>query len=1052
MNNIQDAINLIESLYSPHPPASINEIQQQLQAIQRSDQGVSLANELLLHEGASNNVKYFGALTLAVQFNTGSSNENLWILLKFNMLHLSRLARIFVSEPAQNQSVLFVMKKLMSNAAQIFFRLNSGDSGGTATAWKNPLETLILLISQSEVYSSASDDLFSHALAQRVPYDDLIQLINSSDSLNILLLLFSEVIIEDLLKYQSSKLGASNLHNVVRENLYISSMSIINFNLQQLVAAFQNRSSVPSNVAENVFRCVNIWINYAIMVRTRSQGQIDLSETFENLIQLMCLYNSDHGFPYSETVVSILAEIFANDPTMLSFELRASIEEIFLGVRRSSGGASGGHTWMLHYMNHLVVSQGFDELKELALCVVDFLQVSNLDVCNKLFTQTANTASVNMDQYIKVLLQMTNFTLAPVLEEFFSVRMVDFWLDLCDGYNNLVRETLKPDTPVIAADIFGQVVQIYLPKVSLINKQRIIQEGEEESLLHEFDDFRGAVLDLMESMWSVLGNEKLTDILITSVAQVSPGSTEDLFQIEAMCFCLNKLLSDMTLSESPGICATFRANGNFLPNVLLLIQTSCQQKSPANGEEAQILSCDFVKTGSSMLATIADYLKQNDKNLRDCMDVLFSSLETCSNTDKVDTKFELLLTKCITSICETSRSELTSYLPTFTKIQHAMLQKSSKVSDFSKQGFTRCLGYIIQTYTNDGPESQAQYLLQVIDTIKTEVAGSQDDRGQTLCLLNCLSELGSALIQPEEPEDPAYLAQLPQFQEFWQNDPLRLRDIILNLLEGVLAQHGRDSEFVEAACLIMGKKLTLPDDEPHFLSFSMQELMEFLLRRCATCEPLTGLPYIIYLLEKVVNHHRVSLTPQDFDFMLTKFFLGQHRDAVASDPDLTQNMISFVNSVMDTRPGLAVHCDHWKTFVLPEFMRYLSSKERFTISAVTKFWTKVINNKKYSRHDEITVREQVLALGPQLTLQATSALLNSQRSDLSYYSDLLRALIARYPLQSKQWLSHALPQLCENHRAHQLLVEKLFVTRGSRAAADAVLEWWLNCNGLPRLT
>ncbi|SCV00565.1 LANO_0F07514g1_1 [Lachancea nothofagi CBS 11611] len=1056
MNDLRQAIHLIEALYSPHPPPNINEIQQQLQTVQRSEHGLELASQLLSHEAGSVNVEYFGALTLAVQLHTKTAHDGLGDLLEVNMLHLAKLARLFVSNPSQNGSRMVVIKKLMSNAAQVFFRLNSPHGTvppATTFTWKNPLETFCLLTSESSIHPEAFHDTLNHYLSQTIPYDHLIQLIGSSNELNSLTLLFSEVVIEDLVKYQSSKVGVSHLHGVVHEHLYITSTSIMNYNLQQIAISFQNNLSQSSPLPDNVFRCVNAWINYATMARSKSQGHMDLSETFEILIQLMCLHDSNQGlFPFSETVVSILGEIFGNDPTMLNYELRSSIEEILLGVNRSSSSRSESHQWMLQYMNHLVVNQMFDELKELALCVVDFLQISNLDVCNKLFTQASNNNTENLDQYIKVLLQMTNFTLVPVLEEFFSVRMADFWLDLCDAYNNLVRETFKPETPELAANLFGQVVQIYLPKIQLINKQKIVQAGEDDSLLHEFDDFRGAILDLIESMWAVLGNDKLTNVLIASIGHLTPSSGDDLFQIEAMCFCLNKLLVDMNLSESPGMCKTLSESNSFLTNVLLMIQTGCQQKGASNGKDAQILSCDLVKTSTSLLATVADYVKKDERALANCMDVLFNSLESCSNADDIDTKIELLLTKCTTSICETSRLELASYLPTFIKIQSSMVQRSSKVSDFTKQKFTRCLGYIIQNYTQNGPEAQAQYLAEVINTIKAGIMNAPDDRQQILCLLTCFSELGSALVPPEDSDNQSYLSQLPQFQEYWRADPPRLRELTLNLIESVLSRYGHDAEFIEVTCLIMGKKLTLSEEEPHFLAYSMQELMDFLLRRCASCEPSTGLPYIVYLLESVVNRYGATMTPQDFSFMLSTFFLGQHRDAVANDPDLTQIMITFVNSVLETRPGLAVHCDQWTSFILPEFLRFLASKERFTISAVTKFWTKVVNNKKFSRHDEVTVREQVCALGPQLTSQAMRALLHAQRSDLSYYSDFLRALIARYPLQSKQWLSQALPPLCDNNRAHQLLVEKLLVTRGSRAASNAVLEWWLNCNGLPQLT
>ncbi|SCU84578.1 LAFA_0D10748g1_1 [Lachancea sp. 'fantastica'] len=1056
MDGLHQAVNLIESLYAPQPPSDVNEIQQQLQAVQRSDHGLELGIQLLSDEKASTNVQYFGALTLAVQFHTSNSTDRVLELLKLNMYHLARRSQLFITKSRLYETRMIVIKKLMSNAAQIFFRINSGDvstGGSSVDRWKNPLETFCALVSHSTLTPENIDEIFAHAESQTIPYDHLIQLITSAPEFNTLAMLFSEVLIEDLVKHQSVKVGVSRLHGVVHEHLYISSISIINYNLQQLVVAFHNNSKERPSLADNVFRCVAAWVNYTIMARTKSQGHMDLSETFELLIQLMCLHDSAQNFLYSENVVAILGDVFGNDPTMLNYELRSNVEGIFLGVQKSGTNNAAGHEWMLQYMNHLVVNEMHEELKELALCVVDFLQISNLDVCNKLFTTISSSDSHNLDQYIKVLLQMTNFTLTPVLEEFFSVRMVDFWLDLCDGYNNLVRETFKPDTPALATNLFSQVVQIYLPKIQLSVKQRILREGEDETLVHEFDDFRNAVLDLLESMWVVLGNEKLTDILIVSIGQLIPTSGDELFQVEAMCFCLEKLLSDMNLSESPMLCGVLDANGAFLDNVLLLIQTGGQQKSAANGKEAQMLSCDFVKTGTSMVATVANYIKNDVQHLRNCMDVLFKSLDQCANADATDSKIELFITRCITKMCETSRAELISYLPTVLQIQESMMHQSSKVSDYTKQKFTCCVGYFIQDCIREGPERQAHYLANVINAIQSEISKNSNDRDHVLCLLHCVSELASALVIPSDVVEDMLPAQLTHSNEYWAADPLQLRSTVLELLESVLAQYGNDAEFVERTCLIMGSNLAAAESGPHFLAYSMQELLGFLLKRNGTCEPTVALPYLIYLLELVVRRYASALAPTDFDYLFGEFFLGAHRGAVASDPDLTQLMVTFVSSVLETRPGLVVHGDHWTSFILPEFVRALGVKERFTIAAVTKFWTKVVNNKRFSRADEVTVRAQVCELGPQLVAHTLQALLHAQRSDLACYSDFLRALVARYPLQSRQWLVKALPELAAHQlQAHQVFVEKLFVTRGSRAASNAVLEWWMACNGLPPFT
>lgn len=1041
-------------LYSPHPPSNVIEIQQQLQAIQKSDNGKDLANELLAHEEFSNNVKYFGALTYTVQLNTNVTSEEILLqLFKGNLIHFTRISAQYALDPHAHNNLLIIIKKLMSNLSLIFTNVNENvNSYSLVHHWNNPINTMVKLISSCssedlsswQLGNSCVDHLISEAINCSVPYDQLIHFIQSSASLNRLALLFTEVIVEDLSKFQSRRTSMSKVYATVHEHLYISTVSIVNYNLQVCLSEPANSSS---EVTGDLFRCVNAWVSYSSMARNNSpHGKMDLSEMFEHLISLMCLHSGNENFPYSTVIVAILDDVFSNDPLLMNYDLRTKIEGIFLGVSKS-GKKFEGNEWMMQYMNFLVTNEMFEELKELSSCVFDFLQIGNLDLCNKLFTAATTVDLPTLQQYIKVLLQMTNFPLVPVSQEFFSSKMVDFWLDLCDAYQNLAPDSLRPDTTDLATDIFAQVIEIYLPKISLLNKQKILQD--DDDLLHEFDDFRNAVLDLTESLWSVLGNSKLTGILIAGVGQ--PSTNVDIFQVEAMSFLLNKLLSNMTLSECPQLCESIASNGAFIENVLLLLQTGCQQQ--AQDKSASTLKLDFVKTSSFLIGTIADYFKLNKDGLGKCVDTLFQCLETCRNNNGQDTanKMELMLTKSLTSLCKVCRNELTFELPNFISILHAMMQPNSPVSYFTREKFFRSMGYIIQSFVESGPEAQGKYIIQMVEVIEDGIRVSEGNREHTLCLLTCLSELGSGLICPGEIENTTYLQHLNQFKDFWKSDPLQVRARIINILQHVLDQYSKDSEFVEIGCLIIGKALPLPDDEPHFLSYDMGEIMKFMLRYVGSCDLSTCLPYLVNLFEKVVVRYKSTLTFQDFDFVFSKFFLDHYQQSIVDDPDLLQVMINFVNLIMELKPSLAINSAHWSSFILPEFLKFLPATEKFTVTAITKFWCRVVNNKKFTREDEDVIKSQVLSLGQQLVFQTLYASLHTQRSDLQYYTELLRALVAKYPLQLKPWMLQALPQVHNNNVAHERLVNKLFVTRGSRAASNVVLEWWLDCNGLPQL-
>lgn len=274
----------------------------------------------------------------------------------------------------------------------------------------------------------------------------------------------------------------------------------------------------------------------------------------------------------------------------------------------------------------------------------------------------------------------------------------------------------------------------------------------------------------------------------------------------------------------------------------------------------------------------------------------------------------------------------------------------------------------------------------------------------------------------------------------------------MHLIHFAMSKYGTDPEFVEVCCLIVGKAISLPDDMPHFLRFSLSEVMSFLLNCTKTCDYPTGLPYIEYQLEKVVSTFKNQLGPNEFDEMFRQFFLQHYPTHISHDPDLIQSMVSWVNSVLDVKPSLALQSESWSQFIIPEFLKFLQAKEKFTINSVTKFWIKTLNNKRYTMDDINSINSLFESAGRQLTYHTMFSLFHTQRSDVPQYAELVRTLIAKFPVPTKNYLQELLPQITNKPAAfHERFINKLMVTRASRATTNIVLEWWLDCNGLPSL-
>ncbi|QLL32927.1 hypothetical protein HG536_0D04490 [Torulaspora globosa] len=970
----------------------------------------------------------------------------------------------FEAEPQSYSSLLATIRKLMSNLSHIFTDMNEPSEWNTgeskAQYWNNPIDTFIQLLFRRKstvqwAGTAEMDHVINEALNASVPYPQLIQFIQTSPVFNHLVLMFTEIIVEDLTKLQSRKNRMTKVYEIVHEHLYVTTMALINANLV-----------IVQDTDDVLYSCIDAWINYISMARNVSpHGRMDLSEMFQNLIRLMCESKEDtDNFVRAEKVLGILANVFSNDPTLMDYELREQLEAIFVGISRSGVTNTSRHQWMLQYMNHLVTHEMINELKELAVCIVDFLQVNTLHLCNKLFSNvpTSDISQESSQQYVKVLLQMANFPLTPILEEFFSVRMVDFWLDLADAYSNLPSGTLSPNGSELAVGIFQQVLSIYLPKISLQNKQKVLEHDQDQASAHEFDDFRAAVSDLMESMWSILGNDKLTNVLISNIGNSSDNV--DIFGLEAMSLVLNTLLADMTLSESPWICDVLESCQFFIQNTVVLFKAGYEREN--NSAVEQLIRLDFVRTSSTLMGLLAGYLKQSPSRLNLCIDELFKGLEYCTvNRQGSDSEFkdkvETLIIKAISLLCDTCRSELSSYLPQLFNILSTLLAAEANISNFARENLVRSLGFVLESQVEGGPEQQGQYILQIIDLLQHFIQRSfgistiapREQKNYFLCLLTCISELGSALLPTEDAESPALLQRLAEFRDFWKRDPLQIRSKILGLLMQFTNDPAfcEDSGFVEVSCLILGKGLKLCEDEPFFLTFSMSEILSFILNQLPKANISSSLPYYSYLLESLIKRYRDQISPQEFDYVFENIFLKYYHSAIVDDPDLLQTTVSFVNSVLDCKPSLAIQSSHWQSFILPEFINLLSAREKFTIVAITKFWTKVLNNKKYSEADVAATQALINDIGQQVISQTMLGLYNTQRSDLSSYTDLLRAFAAKFPMQTKVWLGNALPQICANNAAHERFTNKLLVTRGNRAAANVVLEWWLECNQLPSL-
>ncbi|AGO14023.1 AaceriAGR166Wp [[Ashbya] aceris (nom. inval.)] len=1012
-----------------------------------------MAHALLsVEDDAEGLINYFGALTYTVQLYRNSETEaQQAVLLEGNLVHFARLLGTYLSAP--DKRFLQVLRKLMSNLARLFIKVNQKPAGGGEPAWENPVHTILFLLHAYRDGGRAGWQLGDAQLSEtvraslhvQISYEELIGLLDKSPELNRQMLLYVRVLAEDLTSEQSRRSPLHDVNALVRKHLYITAMAMINHTLEQ--------SMLPENclraAAETVaFEAITAWVEYVSLVRTNSQDYMDLTDLFEHLIKLMCI-SHEGRFPFADRVIGMLSSVLSHHPELMNVDLRVQLESIFLGVTRSDDQqvSRQNHEWMLLYMNHLVAAGAYDGLSNLATCVVGFLNLNILDISSRLFTRAHNDTS-QIQQYIKVLLQLTNFPAAPVLQEEYSVNMTTFWQDLCDSYYGLSADILRPDGPAIAEDVFGQLVDIYLPKVSLINKLKIIDgtAGDAElrrGSISKFEYFRNEVATLVAQSWMLLGNSKLTNQLILKVCeQQRQSGSVDLFQVECMAFLLERLLEGVDLEETPELCDLIRES-ELMEYIMYLLNAGCKQHMHTEGLEK--LKLHFVDTGSALLRNLLTYFKVNQDSLIHVVGNIFSCMAECSrfNSPQDTSDIESSLMQTFTALCNQCRHEMVPLFPSLLGIMEQMLSPASNTSKAVRRDMVRSVSFIIQAGSSQDPISLGKDINNMLDLFCATT--DANDKQSTNALLTYILELGQGL--KDCSGGGIDVARHKVLEEHVVADLQQIHDKVLSVIYAGCKQHRGDADLIETSCLILG--LNVQSKPPHLFRFTVPQILDFLFAQLALCNLAACLPHMVRLLERLLIHQLDAFSQEQFDHLLSKFFV-QHYALIAEDPDLIHSMGTFLVTALQKKPAFVLYSAHLHSFMLPRFLDYISAQESFTIRAAVRFWSLFLKN-RYLPDDRAAVSACMSLIGPQLVANTMRALYHVRRSEINSYTDVLRALVASYPLQTKAWLSATMPTLDGRPEVHARFIESILVTRGSHAASRVVQTWWLECNGLPRM-
>lgn len=944
-------------------------------------------------------------------YASNQENIDVYPILQRLLIHLSNSINDLRFQGVQN---MFIIKKLLSNLSLVFNSYDLKDP-----EWIDPLKSLAFILSSN--LPPTVDQLNSD-----VSLIDIIQIANQDKTPIKLLLSLSSIIVEDMMKI-SKDATKDRIHSLIHSNVFEITKELLTF-------TFESKDPELKLIG---LECVHSWIFYISFTQNNTTVRY---KNLECLLKYLIEFLRDSEDEIFEKSVEILTDIFENDPLLMNYELR----EQFNNLLQSQ--------WSLAKINEIVGNEDFDLLTNLTSLIISFLQIDAMQL-------TSNLMQNRNNEFLKFLLNLTNFPAVPILQENVSLKFIQFWCEIIEIFTDdmdVLENSLKND-PILINEV-NKNFTVLLQELSMIyfNKIQLTITSDSQFKQHEreFFSFRGDTVEVFEMIYSKLGIS-LFETLISSIPNNS-----NVNQIESSLFILGALAMNFTPDD---------VDQKAINCVELLFQESFLfEYNQLTSKLPSSLSNHYVKTSIRFLGSLEFFYKQSKVDyLNSVIDYLFTCL-------KDHPQHENMISRTIMDLCDNCRSQLVSSIPNFEPILVEMI-KNPSISTYTREKFINSVSCIIQSLHD--PNTQENHVYHIVELIKstceplipkaTQNTLEENEKEYLISLFSSLYELGKGLSLPDDfDEDNPELYS--KFQSFYQSSNKRIQEKLVGLVTVFaieISSLSQNLEVNEKACLIF--KIGLLEDFGPF-AFTNDVVLQFALRKSSQQNSIPIMSHILELLTTLINtglHSKASssniLSQSDIS-NIVQYFIVQKYQFISEDPDLLQLSLNLLTQVLLHKPAYLLHEESSITFAIQTGMSLLYSHEKFVIKAASKFWTTFLSARKTTKEDSLMIQQLVESeIGQTLTFKVFESLIEAARSDVDTYSSILIVLFAKYQLKFKDWCRNALIQIDEQRQVRgkrpiqdrELFVKKLVVTRAStRKCNELIKDFWITTNGLISFT
>lgn len=999
----------METLYSTSDPNQVFAYQKELQAIQKSPKGYAVASYLL--EQSSRNCKYFGALTYAVVIQNSELNEETLRALTESLLgHIGQL----LTDTSQISAQLFILKKLMSDLSMLYIR---------SPSFANPI--WIFLRSMGKDGSDILD--FTGCISQL-----------NGVQLGLLLMFFS-ILVEDVLKLNDY---ASAINTAVKRDVF----PLLKVAFEYL-SYLQEHSQLQDDMDLQALETLNSWMSY--IPNNNGDSRYD-SEEIALIVKFLLQHfqqpvdcDNEKKMNSFKLGLQIFNEILEVNSPLLTMEQKLLLYSVLF------------HTgeWGDQFINQVIYNQRREEFHEEVTSFVDLvltvLQLNAIRLSKSILDPS--TQSI-----LSIAIKLTSIDGIPHVEDFVSERMLEFWEELANVYQDsndifdiLFEEAKDPlfkeNFEVEKKSVFNEVAKVYWRKIHFPDLSVY------KDIRSEFNGYRISVAEFFIGAYALLKADFYQMMCESLIGHLNnyPQEPALIADIEATLYLLYKINEDTVYFESQE-----RLIAPFSLRIFAskLLQTF--KDNSFSDDRAQLFSSTLIQ----YLASNVFFFKtpEGSTYLGLVFDMLFPIIMASSSN------LSLLASKTATKICEECGPNLTGFLPNLEGIVIEMLRNPSIDSLIRLRMFN---AYSVIAKSIKNVNEHAQIIKGMIMTISEASQAMMDSAGTTLLeseedylvsLVSCLVNIGKGSSLTDEEIEQLLVEEEASYRQYWQEDPLAIKLEVLKIVRKFSLENPALSQNTMAIekCLLVFKT-GLSDALGGPFQFDQQTIAQHLVSVMENLRNPNAVPYIFVLFENMIVINFSKMSDLLVGELIDRLFI-QKLDFLKTDPDMIKSAIDSFSKIIEYKPSLIIQSPIFASTIIPFALEGFDANESFVIKSILTFWINTINLKRGTREDHETLTRLFieLQLGKIVALKLMPSFLRCTRSHLDYYYNIFRSFVGKFPIPFKQWLTESLEELKSNVLAKvdpkdiNMFVHKLMVTRGRRTANDVLKLFWLTANGL----